>query len=46
MYVRNGTITPADGWYNSTPALDNGEMIFGLKALYEVLKIRGYEELA
>jgi hypothetical protein len=46
MFVRNGTITPANGWYNSTPSLDNGEMIFGLKALYEVLRVRGYFKLS
>lgn len=38
IYNSNDGIIPADGWENSVPALDNGEMIWGYIAVRVALK--------
>jgi hypothetical protein len=37
IYINDTDIIPADGWWNSVPALDNGEMMWGIYAVYHVL---------
>jgi hypothetical protein len=37
IYINDTDIIPANGWWNSVPALDNGEMMWGIYAVYHVL---------
>jgi hypothetical protein len=38
VYVNDKGMTPANGWTNAVPALDNGELIWSLFATYHILK--------
>jgi len=41
IYIQPSGVTPANGWSNSVPSLDNGEWIWGLYAVINVLT--GYD---
>eukprot|EP01100_Stratorugosa_tubuloviscum_P003840 TRINITY_DN1933_c0_g1_i1.p1 TRINITY_DN1933_c0_g1~~TRINITY_DN1933_c0_g1_i1.p1 ORF type:complete len:572 (-),score=276.31 TRINITY_DN1933_c0_g1_i1:76-1743(-) len=46
LYVNDSGMIPADGWSNQVPSLDNGEWIWGLKAIVIALNSIGYKDLA